>query len=228
MMIQISKWVVLLGPPGCGKGTQAEYLAARDEFVVVIVGDILRNRRDKFVAESEKTIGEIIDAGILLPDDVVSDLVEDELERIGNASNKNVLFDGYPRTVRQAEALDRLAVKSGRVVNCVLNFVVDHETLAKRIVGRSRCAKCGKLYNDFFARPLVDGRCDACGGEEFSRRADDNEDSLRKRLSEYHEKTSSLVDFYSVPKMLRNINAALDLKSVRKLIIEALDIKEDL
>lgn len=225
--MQASKWVVLLGPPGCGKGTLSEYLVAEVGFTPVIVGDILRAGRDRPAGDTGKTVGEIIDAGALLPGRIVSELVSNELKNMEGASSRNVLFDGYPRTVAQAEDLNELASGFGKRVDCVLNFVIDHDVITKRITGRFKCAVCGKIYNDFFARPSVDGVCDVCGATEFVRRADDNEVTLEKRLSEYREKTGPLIDFYAGTQCLKDVDASLDSCGVRELVMNILGIKEN-
>ncbi|MDR0942381.1 MAG: nucleoside monophosphate kinase [Holosporales bacterium] len=226
-------WIVFLGAPGCGKGTQAESLISENNFTVICVGDILRNSKGKVVQEFGKTVGELVDAGILLPDDVISNFVRDELKKISNVASKNILFDGFPRTLGQAEALSKLSEEFGKSISKVLNFVIDDEVIFKRILGRYKCAKCGKIYNDFFLKPKVDNTCDVCGGNEFSRRADDNKESLQKRLSEYYEKTRPLIDFYLRLNVLCDVkadvcsDARMNIMKVRSSILEVLDLNEN-
>ena len=221
---QSSLWIVLLGAPGCGKGTQAEYLVSENKFSIISVGELLRNNRSKFVEEQGKTIGEIIGGGALLPDGVVMDLVEEELNKIENVATKNLIFDGFPRTIGQAEALNGLILRFGKKIDRVLNFVIEDEVIKKRILGRYKCSKCGKIYNDFFLEPKNSGICDICGSKEFDRRADDNEESLGTRLSEYHAKTVALIDFYAALGVLENIEADADFEEVRQSVLKSLNL----
>jgi adenylate kinase len=219
-------WVVFLGAPGCGKGTQAEYLVSDNGFSVIIAGNILRRNVDKFLPEFGKSLGEVIGSGILLPDGVVTKFIKDELVQIEDCTSKNVLFDGFPRTVRQAEALSELALELGSGIDAVLGFNVSRETVTKRILGRFICSRCGKIYNDFFLRPVVDGVCDVCGSCEFNRRLDDNEEILKKRLSEYHEKTGPLVNYYSGLGVLHEIDASEGSSDVRASVLGVLKLNE--
>lgn len=211
-----------MGAPGCGKGTQVEYLTSEEGFTVISVGELLRSNKSKQVNSSGQTIGDIIGSGALLPDQIVLDLVASELKKIAGVASKNVLFDGFPRTPGQAESLNKIAEGFGKHIDCVLNFVVDDDVITKRILGRYKCSKCGKIYNDFFLKPIKDGICDVCGSTEFDRRADDNEESLKTRLKEYHGKTAALVDFYSKMGVLKNINADADFDIVKKSVLESL------
>lgn len=219
-----SLWIVLLGAPGCGKGTQAELLTSQNAFSIISVGELLRANKSKFVKEENKTIGDIIGGGALLPDVVVMDLVSDELSKIENVSSKNLIFDGFPRTIGQATALNALISKFGKKIDYVLNFDIKDEMIKKRILGRYKCSKCGKIYNDFFLKPKNEGICDICGCKSFDRRADDNEESLQKRLSEYHKKTVSLRDFYKSLGVLKNVNADADFSQVRKSVLDSLNL----
>jgi adenylate kinase len=221
-----SSWVVLLGAPGCGKGTQSEFLVNDYGFSVISVGDILRMSRGTLVAERGRSVGELLDAGELLPDAVILNLVRNELSRLDAEKRETLLFDGFPRTVGQAEGLSSLAKEFGVDVDLVLNFAVGDDIVLGRILGRYKCSNCGKVFNDFFLHPAVDGVCDACGGREFDRRTDDNEVALRKRLSEYHEKTGPLVDYYLSAGVLRVVDASLGLEDVRRAIYGILNEKE--
>lgn len=218
------KWIILMGAPGCGKGTQSEYLTSEHNFAVISAGDLLRSNKDKQIDLSGKTIGEVISSGALLPDGVVLDLVKIELQNMEDVALKNILFDGFPRTPGQAKSLNAVANSLGSKISCVLNFVVDDEVITKRILGRYKCSKCGKIYNDYFLRPIKDGICDVCGSVEFDRRADDNEESLRTRLKEYHGKTVALIDFYSEMGVLKMINADADFETVKKSVLECLGL----
>lgn len=219
-----SLWIVLLGAPGCGKGTQAEFLVSENGFSIISVGELLRANKSKFIEKENKTIGDIISGGGLLPDDVVMDLVSDELSKIENVSSRNLIFDGFPRTIGQAAGLNLLISKFGKKIDHVLNFDIEDEIIKKRILGRYKCSKCGKIYNDFFLKPKNEGICDICGCKAFDRRADDNEESLQKRLSEYHKKTVALGDFYKSLGVLRSVNADADFSEVRKSVLDSLNL----
>ena len=217
-----SAWIILLGVPGCGKGTQSENLV-KSGFEVISVGDILRKNQKTIVPGQTKTIGELIGSGILLPDEVVIGVVKLELEKIGNVNNKNLIFDGFPRTIGQAEALDKLANEFCTSIKYVLNFEIDNEVVVKRIVGRYKCSKCGKIYNDFYLKPKKQDVCDVCGSADFERRADDTEEALRNRLAEYYKKTQPLIDFYRKSGKLYSINADNDFEIVKKSVFNVLN-----
>ncbi|MDR1333522.1 MAG: nucleoside monophosphate kinase [Holosporales bacterium] len=219
-------WVVLLGAPGCGKGTQSEFLIKDFGFSVISVGEVLRTRRNELVPGGNRTVGEVLDAGDLLPDSVILKLVESELDDFSAEARKNVLFDGVPRTIGQADGLATMAAGFGRKIDLVLSFSIDDNVVIKRILGRYSCAKCGKVFNDFFLRPDVEGVCDACGCTEFDRRTDDNEVALKHRLCGYHEKTGPLVDFYSGVGILRSVDAGCDFECVKGAIYGILNEKE--
>lgn len=213
------KWVVFLGPPGCGKGTQSEYLVKEKGFFSLSTGDLLRSNINKVIDEYGKTIGEVIGSGSLLPDHVTVDLISDKLRDFGDV---DVLFDGFPRTIGQAEALDEMCVKFKRGLDKVINFVIDDDVIIKRILGRFKCSSCGKIYNEFFLNTKIANVCDVCGGKEFDRRSDDNEESLKKRLAEYHSKTYPLIDFYSKSGILYNVDADAPLEEVKASVLEVL------
>ncbi|MBR1944039.1 MAG: nucleoside monophosphate kinase [Alphaproteobacteria bacterium] len=222
------KWVVLLGAPGCGKGTQSEYLIASDfNFKVVSVGEILRHNKDTIVPGQIKTIGELIGAGLLLPNEVVIGVVKLELEKmnsiIGNISDQNIIFDGFPRTIKQAEALDELAKGFNNSINYVINFEIKEDVLFKRILGRYKCSNCGRIYNDYFLPTKVSGVCDVCGGKVFDRRMDDNEESLKVRITEYYKNTYPLIDFYKKSNTLYNVNADDEFEHVKNCVLEILN-----
>ncbi|MDR2667337.1 MAG: nucleoside monophosphate kinase [Holosporales bacterium] len=222
--VSIGKWGVLLGVPGSGKGTLAEYLSSSKGFIVIAVGEILRRNKLKKIASSGCTIGEIIDSGALLPDEVVLDYIKYELNEVDSVTSKNVLFDGFPRTVGQAKVLADIAMTFGKEIGYVLNFSVDQKIIVKRVLGRYKCSKCGRMYNNFFLNPRKNGVCDVCGSVEFDRRVDDNEESLNRRLSEYHRETVPLIDFYSQAGTLKNIDAGADIKSVRNSVLKSLGL----
>ncbi len=214
-------WIVLLGVPGCGKGTQAEKLISDNGFVSLSTGDLLRANKGKVVDEEKgETIEDIISAGCLLPDHVTINLIKEEVTKLGN---KNIIFDGFPRTLAQAEALEQMAEELDMKVDKVINFDISDEVIIKRITGRFKCANCGKIYNRFFVPLKVSGVCDVCGGTQFDERSDDNEESLKKRLDEYHKKTYPLIDFYMKSGILYNIKADSPLNEVTESIVKILN-----
>ena len=217
------KWIVFLGAPGCGKGTQAECLVNDYDFSVVCVGDVLRSNLGKTLPDG-RTVGEVIGGGSLLPDEVVIDLVRDELNKVSDVVSKNFLFDGFPRTIGQAKALGALALEFSKKLFRVFNFVVDDDVITKRILGRYKCSKCGKIYNKFFLLPRNEGVCDVCGGSDFEHRADDNEASLSKRLVEYRSKTKPLIDFYAESGILYDIDAGRSFDEVKESLLKGLDL----
>ena len=222
------KWVVLLGAPGCGKGTQSEYLIESDfKFKVVSVGEILRHNKSTIVPGQVKTIGEIIGAGLLLPDEVVTGVVKLELSKMeslmGAIAEQNIIFDGFPRTIGQATALNELANEFHNSIDYVINFEIKEDVLFKRILGRYKCSNCGKIYNDYFLPTKVSGICDQCGGKEFNRRMDDNEESLKTRIIEYYKNTYPLINFYKEAHTLYNVNAENEFEQVKECVLKILN-----
>lgn len=213
-------WIVLLGAPGCGKGTQSEELVSDYGFSSILTGDLLRANKDKMVAGG-KAIGDIMGSGALLPDEVTIGLIRDELQKL---KSDRVIFDGFPRTIAQAESLNDMAEKCGKKIDKVINFIIDDEIVIKRITGRFKCARCGKIYNKFFLETRVSGVCDECGSTEFGHRSDDNAESLIKRLSEYHEKTYPLIDFYSRFGILYSVKADASFEEVTKEVVKVLNV----
>ncbi|MDR1034735.1 MAG: nucleoside monophosphate kinase [Holosporales bacterium] len=218
--------MILIGVPGCGKGTQSGFLADNHKFVVISVGDILRNNKEKLVAGDGRMVGEIISAGSLLPDEVIVDLVSSELEKVDRIRERDVLFDGVPRTIGQAQVIGELVNSFGAKISHVLNFEVDHDIITKRLLGRYECSGCGRMYNDFFSTTKIDGVCDVCGEKRFCRRSDDNEESLKKRLAEYNAKTLPLVDFYRERSLLHGVDASRSVDDVRSDIEVILSLVE--
>jgi adenylate kinase len=184
--------IILLGPPGAGKGTQAQRLQAERGMVQLSTGDMLRA-----AVASGSPVGlkakAVMEAGELVSDAIVSALIG---ERLDDAGEAGAIFDGYPRTRAQAEALDVLLAERGRTLDHVIELCVDEDALVERIVGRFSCAVCGAGYHDLFKRPKVDGTCDICGSHDFKRRPDDNEETVRTRLAEYRKKTEPILPYY--------------------------------
>ena len=186
--------IILLGPPGAGKGTQAKVLEEARGFKQLSTGDMLR-----VAVAAGSEIGlkakAIMDRGDLVSDEVIVAVVG---ERMNQPDVKNgVVFDGFPRTPAQAEALDVMLASRGQKLDAVVEMKVEDEELVKRISGRFTCATCGKGYHDSFARPKRDGICDVCGGTKFTRRVDDNEKTVRDRLNVYNRQTAPLVSYYA-------------------------------
>ena len=203
--------LILLGPPGAGKGTQAKILEQAHGFKQLSTGDMLRAAR---AAETEIGVkaGVIMDRGDLVPDDVMIPVIAERLEKPDVL--KGVVFDGFTRTTAQAEALDKLLSSRGQKLDAVIEMQVDDEALVKRIAGRYTCAKCGAGYHDEFAKPKKAGICDKCGGIEFTRRADDNEKTVRDRLQVYNKQTAPLVEYYSKMGNLHVIDGMADIAVV--------------
>ena len=184
--------IILLGPPGAGKGTQARRLMDERDMIQLSTGDMLREARTSGT-EMGRKVAAIMDAGELVTDEIVIGLIE---ERLDGDKKGGFIFDGFPRTLGQADALGALLEKKGESLDAVVEMRVDDAALVQRITARSTCASCGEVYNDITKPIPSDGKCANCGGTEFTRRADDNEDSLRTRLMEYYKKTSPLIGYY--------------------------------
>jgi adenylate kinase len=203
--------LILLGPPGAGKGTQAKILEHAHGFKQLSTGDMLRAAREAGTEIGLKAKA-IMDRGDLVSDDVVLAIVAERLNKPDVA--KGVVFDGFPRTPAQAENLDKMLKARGAKLNAVIEMKVDDEALVKRITGRYTCAKCGAGYHDEFAKPKKAGTCDKCGGTEFTRRPDDNEKTVRDRLQVYNKQTAPLVEYYRGQGNLHVIDGMADIGQV--------------
>jgi len=201
--------IILLGPPGAGKGTQAQRLQAERGMVQLSTGDMLRAAVASG-SELGKTAKGIMERGELVPDALIVGLIEDRIAQPDAA--KGFILDGFPRTEAQAKALDDMLAKAGKKLDRVVEMEVDEKALTERVVGRFSCAKCGAGYHDSFKRPKVEGTCDVCGGQEFSRRKDDNAETMKTRMAAYRAQTEPLLPYYKARGVLRTVDgmAAMD------------------
>jgi adenylate kinase len=210
--------IILLGPPGAGKGTQARILVEERGMVQLSTGDMLREAKASGT-EMGKKVAAIMDAGQLVTDEIVIGLIE---EKLTGDHGGGFIFDGFPRTLAQADALGELLEKHGASLDVVVEMQVDDDALVARITARSTCGECGEGYNDISKPIPADGTCVKCGGTEFKRRADDNEESLRTRLMEYYKKTSPLIGYYYAKGNLRSVNGLGEIDEVKAEIGAAL------
>jgi len=212
--------LVLLGPPGAGKGTQAKLLEDSRSLVKLSTGDMLR-AAVAAGTELGRMAGDIMERGELVPDDLVIKLIAERIDEDGNVNG--FILDGFPRTIAQAEALDRLLKERDKKLDTVIVMEVDDDALVERIAGRYACANCGEGYHDLYKLPKVAGVCDRCGGTEFVRRRDDTEEVVRSRLKAYHAQTEPLIDYYTEQGKVRAVDGMADIGTVQGEIDEALD-----
>jgi adenylate kinase len=212
--------LILLGPPGAGKGTQAKRLQDRYGLVQLSTGDMLRAAVAAGTALGKKA-GAIMERGELVPDEIVIGLIAERMDADKNGNG--YILDGFPRTIAQAKALDRLLEERGKKVDRVVVMDVDDDALVRRITGRFTCAECGEGYHDLFKMPKVERVCDRCGGTKLTRRKDDNEETVRSRLKAYHGHTEPLIGYYQGQGKLRSVNGMADIETVQKEIDQALE-----
>lgn len=203
--------IILLGPPGAGKGTQAQRLVERHGMRQLSTGDMLRA-----AVKSATPVGlqakAVMERGELVSDEIVSALIGEELDAMGPGTG--AIFDGYPRTAAQAEALDGILSQRGRSLDHVIELDVNEDALVERITGRFTCANCGKGYHDKFEQPKVAGVCDKCGSTEFKRRPDDNEETVRTRMAEYRAKTAPILPIYEARRIVSRVDGMAEMDQV--------------
>ena len=207
--------IILLGPPGAGKGTQAQRLVQQRGMRQLSTGDMLRAavRAGTPVGLKAKSV---MERGELVSDEIVSELIDAELTEMGEGTG--AIFDGYPRTAAQAASLDEILARHGRRLDHVIELGVDEDALVDRITGRFTCANCGAGYHDTFKQPVVAGVCDACGSTEFKRRPDDNEETVRTRMAEYRAKTAPILPIYEERGIVDRIDGMAGIDDVAQAI----------
>ncbi len=211
--------IILLGPPGAGKGTQAQRLVERHGMRQLSTGDMLRA-----AVKAATPVGlqakAVMERGELVSDEIVSALIGEELDSMG--AQTGAIFDGYPRTAAQAEALDAILQTRGRSLDRVIELDVDEDALVERITGRYTCGACGKGYHDTFEQPRQAGICDKCGSTQFKRRPDDNEHTVRTRMGEYRAKTAPILPIYDARGLVSRIDGMADMDAVTAAIEKVL------
>ena len=212
--------LILLGPPGAGKGTQAKILEEVRGLKQLSTGDMLRAAKDAGTEIGLKAKA-VMDAGGLVSDEIVIGIIAERLTQSDVA--KGAIFDGFPRTIAQAEALDNLLASRGQKLHAVIEMKADDEELVARIAGRFTCKTCGKGYHDTFAPTKIEGTCDSCGGHDFVRRPDDNEKTVRDRLTVYNKQTAPLVDYYRETGKLHVVDGMAEIGAVTGAIGAVLD-----
>jgi adenylate kinase len=209
--------IILLGPPGAGKGTQARMLEGDFGLIQLSTGDLLR-AAVAAGTEAGRKAKAVMEAGQLVSDDIVLAVLKDRMAAPDVA--KGVILDGFPRTAGQAAALDKLLAAAGQRVTAAISLEVDDEAMIARVSGRYTCAGCGEGYHDEFKQPAQAGVCDKCGGEAFKRRADDNAATVRERLTAYHAQTAPLIAHYDRLSVLERVPAMGSIDGIRAMLAD--------
>ncbi|MCU4138741.1 MAG: Adenylate kinase or related kinase [Thermodesulfobacteria bacterium] len=213
--------IIFLGPPGAGKGTQAKVLVEKYGIPQISTGDMLREHVAKGTELGLKA-KEYMEKGQLVPDEIILSMVKERLSQ--DDAQKGFILDGFPRTVAQAEALDKLLEEMGKKIEYVLALIVPDEELVTRLTGRRTCKNCGMMYHIKFKPPKVEGKCDACGGELYQR-PDDNEETVRNRLKVYHEQTAPLIEYYRKKGVLFEVDGNKSIEEITQQLINILEKK---
>ena len=216
--------IILLGPPGAGKGTQAKRLVDERQMVQLSTGDMLREARTSGT-EMGRRVADVMDRGGLVTDEIVIGLIE---EKLRSPAPGGFIFDGFPRTLNQADALAGLLGRMGQGLDAVIELQVDDAVLVARVTGRSTCGACGEVYHDTTRPPKVAGRCDVCGSSDLRRRADDTAEALTTRLMEYYKKTSPLIGYYHAKGQLHGVDALAEIDEVAAAIAKVLDRSQEI
>ena len=211
--------LILLGPPGAGKGTQAKFIEEKYGVVHLSTGDMLRAAIGSG-SDLGNQVKDIVEKGALVSDAIIIQMIEERIA--AQDCNNGFILDGFPRTVAQAEALDEMLDRKGLKIDRVIELEIEDAALVKRISGRFSCASCGASYHDEFKRPEVEGVCDGCGGKEFSRRKDDNPETVQTRLVAYHEQTAPILPYYREKGVLVTVDGMADFHVVTAAIELAL------
>lgn len=211
--------IILLGPPGAGKGTQAKRLVEDRGMVQLSTGDMLREAKTSGT-DMGRRVADVMDRGELVTDDIVIGLIA---EKLGQGATGGFIFDGFPRTLAQADALGELLARVGLGLDAVIEMQVDDASLVARITGRFTCGACGDVYHDQTRPTRVEGVCDSCGSHDMKRRADDTEDALKTRLMEYYKKTSPLIGYYYAKGNLATVDGLAEMDIVSAAIAKILD-----
>ncbi len=207
--------IILLGPPGAGKGTQASHLVDTYGMAQLSTGDMLRAARKAGTPLGER-VAAVMDSGGLVSDEIVDALIGDKLDSM--PADQGAIFDGYPRTAAQAHSLDSILKDRSRTLDHVIELEVDEDALVDRITGRFTCASCGEGYHDRHKMPIKVGVCDNCGSTEFKRRPDDNEETVRTRMAEYRTKTEPILPIYKARGLVRSIDGMASIDEVTEAI----------